>query len=139
MATHEVSIHPFSAQGRTTSVSRQVCGGRRRSKAPVFELPKLPTYPSWILQVARLTSAELSVLVDVARRDGVDEAKSSPSELKLLKLLEQRSFLEFHERVNLWRVTPFGETIVETAEKAGSVDIQLPPARMARVLQFPSA
>jgi len=79
------------------------------------------------------------VLVDVARRDGVDEAKSSPSELKLLKLLEQRSLLEFHERVNLWRLTGLGETIVEMAEKAGSVDIQLRPERMARVLQFPSA
>ena len=138
MATHEATIHPFPAQGRTTSVSRQVCGGRCRSKAPVLELPKRPTYPSWVLQVARLTSTELSVLVDVARRDGVDEAKSSPSGLKLLKLLEQRSLLEFHERVNLWRLTGFGETIVEMAEKAGS-DIQLRPARMARVLQFPSA
>ena len=56
MATHEVNIHRFLAQGRTTSVSRQVCGGRRRSKAPVLELPKLPIYPSWVLQVARLTS-----------------------------------------------------------------------------------
>jgi hypothetical protein len=139
MATSEVTTRPSPAQGRTPSICRSTLVSPRRPLAPVIELPQATIYPSWILQVTKLSSTELSFLVDVGLRDGLERAKCSASQCRLLDLLERRCFLKFAERVNLWRLSAAGEAMVRLANSDSESDIQLGPARMAKVIQFASA
>jgi hypothetical protein len=136
VAISKVTTRPSPAQVRAAT---QQTSRRRRRPARVLELPERPSYPTFVLQVTNLTSLELSFLEDIARRDGVDPAECSPSQRGLIAQMKERCLITFAERLNLWRLSSTGECCVRLAGSVYGYDIQLRPASMAKVLQFPRA
>ena len=132
MAKSKSTTHPSETQGRAITTTPL------RSLAPVLEIPNIPEYPPSVLQIFEVTNLELRMLFELERADGMKPEELSPSELKLIQGLHRGVLVDFAERVNRWRLSRAGETILGCVRLFLGAGGETRPLKPAKVLLFPS-